>query len=1459
MGTSSRVLERTGVWMAAFAATCVCLLFLAVGSADAAPSFGVHLTRPEANEIQQVAVNATGGKFVLEFGGGGAGVSETAEISATATAAEVQSALDAITSISAEGGAVSVTGGPGNAGATSPYVVTFEWGPLAEADVPQLVAVSAPGAPLSGGAATVSVSTAWSGGAPVHRGDERVNYAINLRNTTAPAAVVTGEHLACNHESWGGSSPTFAYQWLRNGAPIAGQTSSTYTTVAPADEGKLIQCQVTATNTVENAIEPPDYAGSTDVAAGFVVNPQPVTAPPTAPSAGIEAPAQSGSLAGTATRELTCKAGAWGGAPTEYTYQWYRDGVAKGSPVGPTAATESKLTLLAAEQKPPAVFQCAVTATNTGGARTAVSANRATATAPNPVAPASNHTLYVSTPDYVNTPITVEFEAPGGQETFLAPELVTNSSWSCSTQLATAATPAKATCTNSLGLAPGASYPSLEIAAALGADAPELALAKATVSATGVTTVSKADEFDFAEALPFEITGFDSAVLDPLGNNFTAAGAHPYAALAAFALSTHRVNEKLTYISGLTLKGFTPDFLHGLLPFKGFMPTGAVKVVTVDAARGFVGNALVTPELCPSVEAVQLNACPADSAVGGIELRFDGFALGVPIYSIEPEYGEPAEFAFTSGSGAGNVLVTFVPKLRANEGYAISFVSAPIPKSPALLSSTPVLCSFGAKLQVGTGYFERCKTDEPAENPFLHPLITNPTRCTGTLSAGVQLDSWENPQEFKTAEYTLPQATECEKVHFEPTATLVPTNRQADSPTGLNVEIAMPTEGLESDSGVSQANLDTAKVTFPQGMSINPATANGLEACSEAQVGLGNNNEATCPESSKVGTIEIETPILRGSLTGGIYVAKQDENPFKSTLGLYMVFSSKKNGIIIKIAGKLVPDPVTGQLTAVFTENPEDPFSKLVLHFNEGPRAPLVNPPTCGTYAIHSEFSPWSAANPAEPTPAETVSEDSSFTVNEGPGGAPCPSEALEPKLKAGLENPAAGAKTPFVLDLSRADGTQRFTGLDLTLPKGLFAYLKGVPYCPDSVLASIPSAEGTGRAQLANPSCPAASQVGTVEVGAGSGPDPFYAHGMAYWAGPYKGAPFSIAIVMPAVAGPFDLGNVVVRSGLYVDPQTAQVTVKSDPIPTILDGILLDVRDIKVNVNKPNYIVAPTSCEAMAVAAQVSGEQGSSASAFSRFQVGGCANLAFKPVFKASTSSKTSRANGASLTVKLSQAPGEANIHRVKVELPKALPSRLTTLQKACTEQVFAENPANCPAASAVGMAIAHTPILPVPLVGPAYFVSHGSAKFPELILVLQGDGVTIYLDGETFISKTGVTSSTFASVPDAPVESFELNLPTGKDSALAANGNLCTQKLVMPTEFTGQNGAVTRQDTKIAVTGCAKAKTLTRAQKLSKALKACKQDKNKTKRAKCEKTARKKYGPLKKKSKGKSKKPKK
>jgi hypothetical protein len=540
-----------------------------------------------------------------------------------------------------------------------------------------------------------------------------------------------------------------------------------------------------------------------------------------------------------------------------------------------------------------------------------------------------------------------------------------------------------------------------------------------------------------------------------------------------------------------------------------------------------------------------------------------------------------------------------------------------------------------------------------------------------------------------------------------------------------------------------------------------------------------------------VGNVEIVTPLLSEPLTGSVYLASQDNNPFGSLIALYIVVENPVVGVRVKIAGQTIPDPVTGQLVTTFDETPPLPFSDLKLSFFGTARAPLTTPAACGMYATETVMEPWSGTPAVRPT--------SNFQITSGPGGSPCMNPApFSPGFVAGSTNLQAGAFSPFTLTMTRPDADQTLGRVEMQMPPGLLGTLAHVKLCEEP--------------QAAQGTCGPESLIGTTIVSAGLGNDPYtVTGGKVYITTGYKGAAYGLSIVNPAKAGPFDLGIVVVRAAINVDPHSAALHIVSDPLPTMLDGIPLQIQHVNVSVDRELFTFNPTDCNKMAIVSTLTSSQGATSQTAVPFQVTNCATLAFKPKFQVSTSGKTSRANGASLHVKLTYpaSPYDANISKVKVDLPKQLPSRLTTLQKACPAATFEANPAACPPASIVGHAAATTPVLPVGLEGPAYFVSHGGEEFPNLIIVLQGYGTTVDLVGSTFINtKTNITSSTFKTVPDVPVGTFELTLPQGKFSALAANGNFCASKLKMPTAFIGQNGAEIHQSTPISVSGCAKHK---------------------------------------------------
>jgi hypothetical protein len=702
------------------------------------------------------------------------------------------------------------------------------------------------------------------------------------------------------------------------------------------------------------------------------------------------------------------------------------------------------------------------------------------------------------------------------------------------------------------------------------------------------------------------------------------------------------------------------------------------------------------------------------------------------------------------------------------------------------------------------------------------------------------VDSWQEPGSVKEGRYsgyatattTLPAATDCEAMSFAPGIEVQPDTLLADAPVGLGVNVQVPQD--QQPAATATPHLRDAVVTLPEGLSISPGIVDGIQACNESgpeginfegaeseEVGLDGELHLAaghCPDASIVGSAEAITPLLPEPVKGHVYLARPscggagqaactnqdalDGHLYQLYLELGGTGELANAGINIKAHGYVEANPATGQLTTKFLDNPQTPFSELKIHLNGGPRAPLDNPAACGPATTTADFTPWSAPGMTPEglqvagTPDAT---SSSFFDVEGCAGTP----GLSPGFSSGTVSPQAGSFSSFALNLTRQDREQFLKGVQVHTPPGLLGMLSSVPLC----------SEAQGDAGT----CPENSKIGTTRVASGAGSHPFEIGGNVYLTTGYQGAPFGLSIVTNAVAGPFNLGLVVVRAKIAVDPTTSALTITTDEtgpyaIPQIIFGVPLRLKQITVNIDRPGFMFNPTNCKAQQITASISGDQSATASVSSPFAAAGCKSLEFKPTFKVSTSGKTSRINGASLDAKVTypsfNAGSEANIARVKVDLPKQLPSRLTTLQKACAAAQFDADPAGCPAASVVGIARASTPLLPVGLEGPVYFVSHGGEAFPSLVVVLQGDGVRVDLTGSTFISHAGITSSTFKTVPDVPVSSFELYLPEGKFSALAANGNLCRSKLVMPTEFVAQNGAAIHESTKIAVTGCAKAR---------------------------------------------------
>jgi hypothetical protein len=890
--------------------------------------------------------------------------------------------------------------------------------------------------------------------------------------------------------------------------------------------------------------------------------------------------------------------------------------------------------------------------------------------------------------------------------------------------------------------------------------------------------------------------------------------------------------------------------------FRILVPTRDPKDVVVALPPGLLGDPMAVPR-CPLAEATVGGDCPSSSQVGVYRIRlFGGKELLAPIVDVVPEHGQSTEFALENEFKVTFLLTAHLVRTSSGLlGFTVIDKNIPaveitraeltfwgVPADPSHDPMRGVVCKKNARMKIGL-FCNHFADSQSGEAPV--PFLSLPTDCAaGPQAATLRADSWQEPgralenqkyEGFVEQASVQPAVTGCQRLSFGPGIEVQPDTLLADEPVGLGVTVKVPQP--ETPERLATPHLRNAVVTLPLGMSVSPGVVDGIKACDATgpeginftgpeSERLGEDGElhlaaGHCPDASIVGTAEAITPLLPVPVKGHVYLARPgcggvgqhacteqdalDGNLYQLYLELGGTGELANTGIEIKVAGKTEADPATGQLTTVFEENPQTPFSELKIHLNGGPRAPIDNPWVCGTALTSADFTPWSAPGitPEGLTAAGTPDATPSSFYTVGGCSDPVP---FAPGFVAGTVSPQAGRFSQFTMNLVRKDREQFLKGIQVHTPQGLLGMLSSVTLCPEP--------------QADEGSCPESSKIGTTRVASGAGSHPFEIEGTIYLTGPHEGAPFGLSIVTPAVAGPFNLGLVVVRARVDVDPHTSELTVTTDEtgtyaLPQMIFGIPLRLQRVTVDIDRPSFMFNPTDCSQKQITAVISGSQNTTATVSSPFAVAACRSLSFRPRFTVSTSAHTSRSKGANLDAKLSYPKGAmgsyANIASVKVSLPKQLPSRLETLKLACPAQTFAQNPALCPKPSIVGIARATTPLLPVSLSGPVYFVSHGGEEFPNLIVVLQGYGVRVDLAGNTFISK-GITSSTFKTIPDVPVDTFELYLPEGRYSALAAPEGLCKQraKLKMPTLFTAQNGAVLRQSTAITVNGCPR--TITR-----------------------------------------------
>jgi len=843
-------------------------------------------------------------------------------------------------------------------------------------------------------------------------------------------------------------------------------------------------------------------------------------------------------------------------------------------------------------------------------------------------------------------------------------------------------------------------------------------------------------------------------------------------------------------------------------------PVGVVSAIYVDLPPGLTVNPQATPQCERAVFEEDISKCPLLSAVGQEEVTISVLpeegkvvppmkALNtlVTLFNLVPKTGEPASFGFKVG--AANAAVFLETRVAWESDYHESFkIKTPTP-SPGIRTLKSRLVNVGTS---GDGtYITNPTTCFSSQLPPYEQIYSTFLRAQSTTEETPGFP--EGLSKFD-ATTTLPQGltqTGCATVPFGPKLFVTPGTTQVDSPATPTIETTLPFKPAEEPQ--SQSHLRNASITLPQGMGLNPSAANGLESCTDAQFGKGTRNDVACPTSSIIGTVEVETPPLPpGALKGVAYLGQQLSRDPESgeEFRLFVLAESDEYGISARLIGNTVANPKTGQLTATFAETPQVPFTSVKVHLNDS-KGVLSSPPTCSLATTNGRFEPWS-------TPSSTRNERSEFTLSTAPNGGSCPQTLGErvftPSYTAKSDSAKANAYSPFRVHIGRKDGEQEVKGVDVTLSKGLAGKLTGIPYCSDAVLAA--AAAASGASEQASASCPA-SQIGTTSTEAGTGASPLKIGGKAYLAGPYKGAPLSMAAVTPAIAGPFDLGNVVVRVALFVDPKTAQVKAVSDPIPDVFGGVKLDLRTIDVNVDRAKFMHNPTNCNAGAVSGVLNGggSDPTNPAAFSSYpvtaayQASGCQNLGFKPKLHTRLfggPKTTQRAKHPKLRAILETRDNDANVLRSALALPHALFLDQGNIRTVCTKPQLASG--TCPKAAIYGHAQAKSPLLGHPLRGPVYLVSSNN-QLPDLVADLRGQ-INIQLHG-VISSVRGGIKTVFNQVPDAPVSKFILRMEGGKKGLLVNSRNLCTGPLSSVMNLKAQNGKKLRnKNLPLKVSGC-------------------------------------------------------
>jgi hypothetical protein len=857
---------------------------------------------------------------------------------------------------------------------------------------------------------------------------------------------------------------------------------------------------------------------------------------------------------------------------------------------------------------------------------------------------------------------------------------------------------------------------------------------------------------------------------------------------------------------------------------------GDVKDLEIDLPPGLVEDPSAvgvcsqaefqTPRSSPFESSAAGESCPDNSQIGvvAVESSYEGGETrSFGVFNLAPSPGSPSEIGF-SPFGAP---ITLSPRVRQGEGeYGLTLVATNIPQLVSITGltfdvwGTPWAAVHNGRrgncLNEGEPAFPwaKCSVGPPAAEPPV-AYLTLPTACEGPLQFAVRADSWGEPGQTVSAAATAPALEGCDQLSFAPQVAAFVSNPRASSATGFDFDLDVDNGGFLDPAGLAPSPVRRAVIALPAGMTINPSVGAGLLGCGSAQYAAETATSppgAGCPNGSKIGDFTVDSPLVSEPLEGSLFLATPYENPFGSLLGVYLVAKDAERGILVKVAGKLDADAATGQLVATFEGLPQLPYTALRMHFREGQRSPLATPSACGTFATEMELSPWRSLG-------ATVHASSPLVVGSGVGGGPCPSgiSGFTPQAQAGSLNSNAGAYTPFYLHLTRTDSEQEITSYSATLPPGLTGKLAGIPFCSDAAIAA--ATASSGFAEAADPSCPAASEIGHTVVGYGLGPVLTYAPGGLYLAGPFHGSTFSIVAIDSATVGPFDLGTVVVRSAIDVNPQTAQVSIDSagsDPIPHIIDGIPLHLRDIRIYISRQEFTLNPTSCNPFSVSSRLTGsgaDFGDSAddtvaTATSRYQAANCGSLGFKPALTLRLKGGTKRGAFPALRAEVKARPGDANIAAATVALPPSEFLAQAHIKTVCSRAQFAREA--CPAGSVYGVARAFTPLLSQPLEGHVYLRSSDN-KLPDLVAALRGGGYGLAVDVDGRIdSVRGGLRGTFEGLPDAPITKFVMELYGGKRGLLNNSEDVCTAKRPADAVFTGQTGLTARSKVRLVDSRC-------------------------------------------------------